>query len=1035
MTDYDSLINAVKAAVKTNGTGAITGATLQTTLLGTIEELTAGFQFMGVATPETTPDSNDKKEFYLGFAGTYANFGSSVTVPEGSIILFKKNNGAWSSQVVKIVDPVSVSQNTNTGHTDITVGGNTTPVASIDDIEKVSGVIDRGTTYNEKDSTQRVCVYYPIKDKNALYHIKLSDVVLSDNANSVKLAIRSGKTPYSATVLANIGNGEYTGNVDLYFYIPDNVKESAEYIGVTQYTAEGTASFKVELSYQGTDVINTRINEASNNTSLIRVIGNGTTANLITLKTVVGNKYIVTFPKEWSANFGDGTTAIFMVTTDGTLAGVVDGTLITKSVLSSRNNQCEFIATETEYNMFVRADFGQQLLFIVSSVGEYDTLYDTIEKVNANSQKISYLDDGTTYNEKFGATQRTCAFIPIGDVDSEFTIELSDITIPSGNSIGIVIASAQSPYSAAVKYVLATISSSDDYKLTFSIPEAVKADAKYIGIKQNDADMALCEFTVTLYSSDCLQRKIDKINSELKEIDYIDKGDTYNEKFGTTQRTCVFYPLADLDKNKEFYIKLFNTTIPSSNSVRVIVTKGKSPYDTNPTGNVVQLIGELNVSGGEFEKVFALTDDAKANGNYIGVCQVLAGTSLCEFSVLLGYNDCINHKVDETYDILNDAVGITKDVIPYNDTVFANGRTLKIYNPYKKGGNNQYAGQLHCHSWNEESYNGQSYQVAIGYTVQQWAAMTAEERIAAQAEVDRQFAQAHKTVGYAFMSITNYDYSSALTHEPDVMPNDFLWFGDGYESNTGGWDDTGQAEDRGAHLGVLNANFCTKFRDWAPKDIVDYCEDRNCIVIYNHPFLSALYSSPAFVKQIKNRLRFIEVYNGLSAHHADLAPDVPFIKPGVELDEDFDALITQGNFCFAVAASDERILDTTQPDLRWGCIKVFADALTHKNIIESFLDGNFYCTSLLDDDVYINGVTIEDGKYSVNVGIEGIKVEFVGINNTILSTVTTSAGSTIADYQIVGNEQFVRARVSKVVNDVVEWTIWTQPMFIATEIL
>ena len=125
MANYDSLINAVKAAVKTNGTGAITGATLQATLLGTIEDLTVGFQFMGVATPETTPDSNDKKEFYLGFAGTYANFGSSVTVPEGSVIVFKKDNSAWSSQVIKIVDPVSVSRNTNTGGYDLTVGDKT----------------------------------------------------------------------------------------------------------------------------------------------------------------------------------------------------------------------------------------------------------------------------------------------------------------------------------------------------------------------------------------------------------------------------------------------------------------------------------------------------------------------------------------------------------------------------------------------------------------------------------------------------------------------------------------------------------------------------------------------------------------------------------------------------------------------------------------------------------------------------------------------------------------------------------------------
>lgn len=96
MANYDSLTNAIKAAVKTNGTGAITGATLQATLLGTIEDLTVGFQFMGVATPATSPDSNDKKEFYLAGPGTYANFGSSVTVPKGKLCIFKKDNGSWS---------------------------------------------------------------------------------------------------------------------------------------------------------------------------------------------------------------------------------------------------------------------------------------------------------------------------------------------------------------------------------------------------------------------------------------------------------------------------------------------------------------------------------------------------------------------------------------------------------------------------------------------------------------------------------------------------------------------------------------------------------------------------------------------------------------------------------------------------------------------------------------------------------------------------------------------------------------------------
>ena len=116
-TNYDSLITALQNTIKTNGTGAITGAVAQAAFLNVVESLTVGFQFMGVATPSTSPDSNDMKEYYIGFAGTYANFGSSVTVPEGSIILFKKDEGAWSSQVVKIADSVTVVDNT------LSVGG------------------------------------------------------------------------------------------------------------------------------------------------------------------------------------------------------------------------------------------------------------------------------------------------------------------------------------------------------------------------------------------------------------------------------------------------------------------------------------------------------------------------------------------------------------------------------------------------------------------------------------------------------------------------------------------------------------------------------------------------------------------------------------------------------------------------------------------------------------------------------------------------------------------------------------------------
>ena len=236
MANYDSLINAVKAAVKTNGTGAITGATLQATLLGTIEELTVGFQFMGVATPVTTPDSNDKKEFYLGFAGTYANFGSSVTVPEGSVILFKKNDGAWSSQVVKIADPVSV-QNSNKSNAKapaISIGDTNYNITDEDAQEKTSDLISKvGYESSEETLTE--------DNFDGIYY-GANGVIQSDSAfdgfilyvesKHIKWLSQSGLQSMRVfDEYPTIGmTTPYSDIIDLHNFVGDNVKK---YILVT----------------------------------------------------------------------------------------------------------------------------------------------------------------------------------------------------------------------------------------------------------------------------------------------------------------------------------------------------------------------------------------------------------------------------------------------------------------------------------------------------------------------------------------------------------------------------------------------------------------------------------------------------------------------------------------------------------------------------------------------------------------------------------------------------------------------------------
>lgn len=101
MANYSVLKAAVQAVVKTNGNQEITGANMQSTLISIINSLGTGYQFMGVATPSTSPGTPDYNVAYIGGAGTYANFGTSVTVPVGSIGVFKYN-GNWTKEQIAL---------------------------------------------------------------------------------------------------------------------------------------------------------------------------------------------------------------------------------------------------------------------------------------------------------------------------------------------------------------------------------------------------------------------------------------------------------------------------------------------------------------------------------------------------------------------------------------------------------------------------------------------------------------------------------------------------------------------------------------------------------------------------------------------------------------------------------------------------------------------------------------------------------------------------------------------------------------------
>lgn len=94
MANYATLISAIQEVITANGNNEITGPILQQTLVSIINSLGFGYQYVGIAEPETVPGTPDQNVFYIAGPGTYPNFGPAVV--GGSQIGIFKYNGTWN---------------------------------------------------------------------------------------------------------------------------------------------------------------------------------------------------------------------------------------------------------------------------------------------------------------------------------------------------------------------------------------------------------------------------------------------------------------------------------------------------------------------------------------------------------------------------------------------------------------------------------------------------------------------------------------------------------------------------------------------------------------------------------------------------------------------------------------------------------------------------------------------------------------------------------------------------------------------------
>lgn len=102
MANYNSLKEAIRAAVYDNSNEDITGQILQDCLMQIINQsVVQGSLFKGLANPATNPGTPDGNVFYItGQAGTYVNFGG-VIVQDKQLVILTNQTGSW--QVLRLV--------------------------------------------------------------------------------------------------------------------------------------------------------------------------------------------------------------------------------------------------------------------------------------------------------------------------------------------------------------------------------------------------------------------------------------------------------------------------------------------------------------------------------------------------------------------------------------------------------------------------------------------------------------------------------------------------------------------------------------------------------------------------------------------------------------------------------------------------------------------------------------------------------------------------------------------------------------------
>ena len=236
---------------------------------------------------------------------------------------------------------------------------------------------------------------------------------------------------------------------------------------------------------------------------------------------------------------------------------------------------------------------------------------------------------------------------------------------------------------------------------------------------------------------------------------------------------------------------------------------------------------------------------------------------------------------DEALEVFDKALLLDPDYIDEYRFFVENG--VVIYNPYEKGGENSYKGQLHCHSTNSDGKNS-----------------------------PQEVVEAYKDAGFSFVVITDHD---VITSDPGVSDITFI---------------QGVEETVKRHITAYDVVEECPDRDI--QTILDFHENNNVLTTIAHPnSKNGFIISPEEMLSY-NHYDFMEVFNFKNA-----------VVKGESGDFQWDCILSKGRRIFAIASDDCHNVEGKGFNKGW--VMVFSDTSEKEDILSSLKYGNFYAST------------------------------------------------------------------------------------------